>query len=249
MASTTLARSVGYPGSSIAFAQLLSGMERSGLIVRDVRGKRTYRVGLTDAGRSRANGGQARAGSRGDAIRHPVVARRYAKTASAPGSGEPSRRGRPAEPEVDYDELARRLLVQVARRLAGDGAVGFGVDVARASGGAEASTGVVAGPATLAVTGQEGHEVDALAERLAVLEAEIARARAARLRLQEENEALRDQIERIRQNLETSRQAPIRTQVPLAGDLIDHHDLALLQQMLMDREDSGRRRGDEADSA
>ena len=46
MASTRLAAAVGYPGSSVAFAQLLSGMERSGLIERDVRGKRTYRIRL-----------------------------------------------------------------------------------------------------------------------------------------------------------------------------------------------------------
>ena len=46
MASTRLAAAVGYPGSSVAFAQLLSGMERSGLIEREVRGKRTYRIRL-----------------------------------------------------------------------------------------------------------------------------------------------------------------------------------------------------------
>ena len=44
MASTALAEAIGYPGSSVAFAQLLSGMERSGLIEREVRGKRTYRI-------------------------------------------------------------------------------------------------------------------------------------------------------------------------------------------------------------
>src|SRR5216683_7162112 len=53
MASTQLAAAVGYPGSSVAFAQLLSGMERSGLIEREVRGKRTYRIGL---GPARAGG-------------------------------------------------------------------------------------------------------------------------------------------------------------------------------------------------
>src|ERR1700684_871041 len=46
MASTQLAAAVGYPGSSVAFAQLLSGMERAGLIEREVRGKRTYRIRL-----------------------------------------------------------------------------------------------------------------------------------------------------------------------------------------------------------
>ena len=47
MASTRLAEAVGYPGSSVAFAQLLSGMERDGLISREVRGKRTYRIALS----------------------------------------------------------------------------------------------------------------------------------------------------------------------------------------------------------
>src|ERR1700722_2881042 len=55
MASTRLAAAVGYPGSSVAFAQLLSGMERSGLIEREVRGKRTYRITLRP--RPEAGGG------------------------------------------------------------------------------------------------------------------------------------------------------------------------------------------------
>jgi hypothetical protein len=86
MASTRLAAAVGYPGSSVAFAQLLSGMERSGLIERDVRGKRTYRIRLgsvVDPSPAEPAGG------------------------SAAGSG----------PGFDYDELARRLLAQVVRRL------------------------------------------------------------------------------------------------------------------------------------
>src|ERR1700685_504112 len=49
MASTQLAAAVGYPGSSVAFAQLLSGMERSGLIEREIRGKRTSRINLGPA--------------------------------------------------------------------------------------------------------------------------------------------------------------------------------------------------------
>src|SRR6266478_4941314 len=62
MASTRLAAAVGYPGSSVAFAQLLSGMERSALIDREVRGKRTYRIGL---GPARAAGpGQLASGFR-----------------------------------------------------------------------------------------------------------------------------------------------------------------------------------------
>src|ERR1700740_411363 len=58
MASTRLAEAVGYPGSSVAFAQLLSGMERDGLIAREVRGKRTYRIILAPGVRP----GRAKAG-------------------------------------------------------------------------------------------------------------------------------------------------------------------------------------------
>ena len=71
MASTRLAAAVGYPGSSVAFAQLLSGMERDGLISREVRGKRTYRIALSPpagrrpvgpAGAGPANTGPANTG-------------------------------------------------------------------------------------------------------------------------------------------------------------------------------------------
>src|ERR1700722_11213173 len=60
MASTRLAATVGYAGSSVAFAQLLSGMERSGLIEREVRGKRTYRITLGSA-HAIGSGGAVRA--------------------------------------------------------------------------------------------------------------------------------------------------------------------------------------------
>jgi hypothetical protein len=95
LASTRLAAAVGYPGSSVAFAQLLSGMERSGLIVREVHGKRTYRITLGDV---EGFGPVSRA-----LVRPEPVA--------APG---------PPPGDFDYDELARRLLVQVVRRLAAE---------------------------------------------------------------------------------------------------------------------------------
>jgi hypothetical protein len=110
MASTLLAAEVGYPGSSVAFAQLLSGMERSGLIKREVRGKRTYRIAAVP----------------GASAQLAAMERKPARPAS--GSGRPAR-GTTAtladsyiapagQGDFDYDELARRLLVQVVRRLA-----------------------------------------------------------------------------------------------------------------------------------
>ncbi len=115
MASTRLAEAVGYPGSSVAFAQLLSGMERDGLIAREVRGKRTYRITLAD-GASAARAGLA--GGVTAAMRPPAVS---GSGGRAELSGDGTRRPSPAATApagFDYDELARRLLVQVVRRLA-----------------------------------------------------------------------------------------------------------------------------------
>lgn len=120
MASTRLAAAVGYPGSSVAFAQLLSGMERSGLIEREVRGKRTYRIRLGPV----AIAGPGGAGGLGGSARVPLQSAmpRMAGVAAgiAAAGGIPAAGGMPAAGTAgfDYDELARRLLVQVVRRLA-----------------------------------------------------------------------------------------------------------------------------------
>jgi hypothetical protein len=118
MASTQLAAAVGYPGSSVAFAQLLSGMERSGLIEREVRGKRTYRISL---GSAHAIGSGA--GVRASAV--PGVAMAAGVRGIGGGIGVGGVGGEAGSNGVDigaagfdYDELARRLLVQVVRRLA-----------------------------------------------------------------------------------------------------------------------------------
>jgi len=117
MASTRLAAAVGYPGSSVAFAQLLSGMERSGLIEREVRGKRTYRIRLGPVAIA-GPGGAGGPGGLGGSARMPIqgavprVGGAAAGIAAAGGIPAPGTAG------FDYDELARRLLVQVVRRLA-----------------------------------------------------------------------------------------------------------------------------------
>jgi hypothetical protein len=125
MASTKLAEAVGYPGSSVAFAQLLSGMERDGLITREVRGKRTYRITLsgdspvarpTAPGRSAARA-PAKAGGRA-AANAARSGRGAAPTGEAAAPhGAPAAAPATFPAEFDYDELARRLLVQVVRRL------------------------------------------------------------------------------------------------------------------------------------
>ena len=124
MASTRLAEAVGYPGSSVAFAQLLSGMERDGLIAREVRGKRTYRITLADGAAARPGLATSLAAGPG-AVPGTAIRPGPPAVSGSGGRAELDGNGKrlPSPPamapaEFDYDELARRLLVQVVRRLA-----------------------------------------------------------------------------------------------------------------------------------
>jgi len=169
MASTVLAADVGYPGSSIAFAQLLSGMERSGLIEREVRGKRTYRI----------------AAAPGASAQRAVAERNAARPASGSGRAVGRIAAAPAAEEggsylapvgrggFDYDELARRLLVQVVRRLA-------------SAPGEHAEAG--AGDGTLE-------------QMVAGLEQELATVRTLHGALSAENARLREQLRAARRSL------------------------------------------------
>jgi hypothetical protein len=160
MASTQLATAVGYPGSSVAFAQLLSGMERSGLIEREVRGKRTYRISL---GRQHARVAAevAGAGVNGTGVN--------GTGAEVAGAGA----------EVagfDYDELARRLLVQVVRHLAA------------------------------AEPRAEQPDPSTLAETVTGLEHELASAWTRHGKLAEENVRLREELQAARRSLALARE-------------------------------------------
>ena len=217
MASASLARSIGYPGSSIAFAQLLSGMERSGLVTRDVRGKRTYRVELTAAGRDRAAGG-------GDVPRRTPERSRSTEVVPSRGALTGARAAEALDGAVDYDELARRLLRQVAHRLVGPD---------------EGEREAEAGPRERVADGVMG----ALEQRVSALERELSGARAARMALEEKNEQLRADLERIRSALdvEGERRRPVRTLASPPAQEIDHREIALLRQLLSEHE--ARREG------
>jgi len=198
MASTRLAAAVGYPGSSVAFAQLLSGMERSGLVERDVRGKRTYRIRLGPAA------AEATAGVNG-------LAGMLAPTAG-PHAG-PHAGAEPAG--FDYDELARRLLAEIVRRLAGAEPAGTGTEPAGA--GAEpAGAGVDASAA-------------ALREAVAHLETELASAWTKHGRLAEENARLREQLRAAEQSLALAWES-LRSLPAVAG--LDSAEVRLLQRLL-----------------
>ena len=193
MASTQLAAAVGYPGSSVAFAQLLSGMERSGLIEREVRGKRTYRISLAPA--------QAIGSGRAAGI--PEVA----MAVGVPGPGEVGNGIGAAG--LDYDELARRLLVQVVRRLA--------------AAEPEASQLHRSGPDRLVP------DRLALQETVTGLEYELATAWTKHGKLAEENVRLREQLRAAQRSLALAAERIRR--LPVSTDL-DRSEVVLLQRLL-----------------
>jgi DNA-binding MarR family transcriptional regulator len=180
MASTQLAADVGYPGSSVAFAQLLSGMERDGLIAREVRGKRTYRITLTAQGKRRARAA-ADGGRTATAARAVGARAKSAPSRRAAGRSRSTLSEFGASAEFDYDELARRLLVQLVRRLA-EGPEGF-ADI------------------------RPGSDPASLEGTVAGLEHELALAWTRHGTLTAENLKLRQQLREAQRDLDRERRA------------------------------------------
>ena len=183
MASTQLAAAVGYPGSSVAFAQLLSGMERSGLIRRDVRGKRTYRISLSDA----------------------VLGDDDAENAATGTAGQGYDQAINGAAGFDYDELARRLLVQLVRRLAA----------------AEPD-------ATTQPEACEPHP-SVLRATVTGLECELASAWIKQGELAEENVRLREELKAAQRSLALA--AERLGKLPITTDL-DSNEVVVLQRLL-----------------
>jgi hypothetical protein len=227
MASTHLAAAVGYPGSSVAFAQLLSGMERSGLIAREVRGKRTYRISL----------GPAHALGAGGAFRAPGAAMPSGVAAGAAGAagvggvagvgGIPGANGAGSgigATGFDYDELARRLLVQVVRRLA--------------------ATEPDPEPEPEPEASPERLDRAALQEMVSGLEYELATAWTKHGKLAEENVRLREQLRAAQRSLALAAERVRR--LPARSDL-NSSEVMLLQRLLTTGE-SGQQGLEEAHS-
>jgi hypothetical protein len=275
-ASTILAATIGYPGSSIAFAQLLTGMERAGLIQREIRGKRTYRIipgpaapapeAVTEP--QPAPGAATRPAPGAAAPPHRAAAAPAAPAAetapgdgqptgtapaaeTAPGDGQPTGTGPaggtapgdstpaatgPAPAGLDlpvgpgglnYDELARRLLVQVVRRLAGP----------------DADRGQAA-PGDAAATQETALPESALQETVASLEQKLASVTSRQRRLAEENSRLREQLRAAEQSLA---EAQDRATAGVLAARFDSAEVLLLERLLSPlREERGQHPGADA---
>ena len=209
MASTQLAAAVGYPGSSVAFAQLLSGMERSALIDREVRGKRTYRIRLGPA--HVAGPGGDRACSRRD------------RAGRGPGGGGDGR------PRGRRDGRLRLRRAGPAPAGAGGQAAGRGRPRGE-HGGRFGCTGS-ASPSRSARPPDQLATPDQLAlqETVSGLEYELATAWTKHGKLAEENVRLREQLRAAQRSLALAAEQVRR--LPTSTDL-DSREVVLLQQLL-----------------
>jgi len=251
MASTRLAEAVGYPGSSVAFAQLLSGMERDGLIRREVRGKRTYRITLPEgvaAARAARAAGQVSPGVPGMASPELASAAAAAGVTALPGATGTQAAGG----GFDYDELARRLLVQVLRKLASAAVAGTDLATVDAAGAVaervtdegvaddriaddRAAADRAAADRVAADRVQMESDVErdarekmaALEDSVAGLERELATAWTRHGTLTAENARLREQLSQAQRELtvERSRRAP------LSGEL-NQAEVVVLERLL-----------------
>jgi hypothetical protein len=219
MASTQLAAAVGYPGSSVAFAQLLSGMERSGLIEREVRGKRTYRISLGSA-HAIGSGGAVRASAGPGVPGIAVAAGVRGIGVGGVGGGAGSNGVDIGAAGFDYDELARRLLVQVVRRLA----------AAEPEASHSAPDRPVPDPdRPVPDPDRSVPDRSVLQETVSGLEYELAAAWTKHGKLAEENVRLREQLRAAQRSLALAAERVRR--LPVSTDL-DRSEVVLLQRLL-----------------
>jgi hypothetical protein len=234
MASTKLAEAVGYPGSSVAFAQLLSGMERDGLIEREVRGKRTYRITLPEgvaAARAAKAADRAPAGTgpAGAGLADPETAR----AVTAPGvPAFPPAVTSGAAGGFDYDELARRLLVQVLRKLASASVTDADLATVDAVGALAERTADDRAADDQVLGESEAERADrekttVLQETVAGLERELATAWTRHGSLTAENAKLREQLSQAQRDLALER----TRRAPLSGEL-NQAEVVVLERLL-----------------
>lgn len=207
-ATHELKTAVGYEGSTVGFTQLLASMATAGLVLREVRGKRTYRISLPPSAMRPMDGAPMT-----DRMGRVDGAPASALEPSAPdgsGAGVPISIERMAGgAEVDYDLLAARLLRQVARNLSDP------------SSGSNAAA---------------QRRIRSLETRVSELERELARSRAERNQIAEERDEVQARLRAAESNLTTltDRMTPQRRgdgPRPQATENLDTEERALLRRL------------------
>jgi hypothetical protein len=206
-ATSRLKEAVGYQGGDAGFIRIVSLMAESGDILRDVRGKRTYRISLSEE----------------LAARPPRSAFRPMTTATTspdPFSSTATSSARLPAPspvedgQVDYDQLAAAVLARLARTVSeaeGDG---------RNAGDDRAAWA--------------RRRIDQLEGKVATLQRDLARARAEVQAITGERDELQGRYDAATHNLEMlTEQQGARPAPPAerAAEGLDREEQALLYRL------------------
>lgn len=187
-ANKVLREALGFTGSTGAFTQMLASMDQAGLLAREVKGRRTYRIALgaaagvpinaADRAMGRAPAGDG--GTRMDPSLTKLPSQSPARSDASAAGGD----------SLDYDELAFALLRSVASLLRG---------VAAPEEAPEAASPNLSSAAS-------NRRIVNLERTVTSLERDLARARAERNEIAEERTQLKAQLEAAEKNLEVLRE-------------------------------------------
>ncbi len=208
-ATSRLKQSVGYQGGDAGFIRIVSLMAESGDLVREVRGKRTYRISLSAELAARTPPATFRPVTAGGTSSTPLSSPR-------PSTGL-SVMSRPApDGQVDYEQLAAAVLNRVAKAVAAD---------------AEGTDGRNAGDDRGAWARRR---IDQLEAKVATLQRDLARARAEAQAVTGERDELQSRYEAATHNIEVlteqqgGRPAPVTDR---AAEGLDSEEQALLYRL------------------
>ncbi len=178
-ANRRLRDALGFAGSTGAFTQMLAAMDQSGLLQRNIKGRRTYSIQLGPAARS---------------IRSEVVQPGYQSPPEAALPAVPERPpALPAVPDqgqLDYDGIAVSLLRALGKIL---GSVPPGDQPVQAE-------------RPSATTGAAQRRILNLERTIVALEKDLARARAERNEAEEKSTQLQQQLQLAERNADLLRE-------------------------------------------
>jgi len=216
-ATSILAKEIGYSGTTPAFAQLLAGMEKAGLIERQVKGKRTYLI------RAKGSVEEAPQGSIRPLYAPELESQPKSKAPEQAGSQEGATSGIPAWLQ-DPDEAASSLLKALLRQLG-------------AALGQEATPSPE--PRQVAAPTRLLRQVHSLERQVSELERELARTRAERSRLAEENAELQARLEAAERNISLLERHS-RPRMARAAANLDPDEVAILRSFIAPEGSKGR---------
>jgi hypothetical protein len=196
-ATSRLKEAVNYAGGDAGFIRIVSLMAESGEVRREVRGKRTYRISVSDE------------------VAAATPRRSPASVSVVAGDGEGAPLGADSG-DLDYDELARALLVRVTRVMAND-SEDRGTDQAAWA----------------------RRRMDQLEAKVVTLQRDLARAKAEVQAVTDERDALQGRLDAASHNIDMlTERLGTRQAQPRVAERLDSEAQALLYNLRRPRRDA-----------